>query len=159
MAEIAYIKGDATCPQAEGIKLICHICNDIGGWGKGFVLALSKRWEEPEAEYRQWHAAGKHGGFLLGAVQFVQVEPYIWVANMVAQRGVKRGSSGPPIRYEAVDACLARVATKALELGASTHMPRIGCGLAGGKWPMIEPLIEQHLLRVGVPVTVYDFDG
>ena len=158
MAGIAYIKGDATCPQAKGVKIICHVCNDIGGWGKGVVLALSKRWEEPEAEYRKWYAAGKGGGFALGAVQFVQVEPYIWVANMVGQRGTKRGSSGPPIRYEAVAACLAQVAAKAREFGASVHMPRIGCGLAGGKWSEIEPLIEQHVVGAGVPVTVYDLE-
>jgi O-acetyl-ADP-ribose deacetylase (regulator of RNase III) len=106
MSGINYLKGDATCPQAKEVKVICHVCNDIGGWGKGFVLALSKRWDEPESGYRKWHAAGKDGGFTLGAVQFVQVEPGIWIANMVGQRGIKRGSSGPPIRYEAIAACL-----------------------------------------------------
>lgn len=157
MGGITYLKGDATCPQAKGTKIICHVCNDIGGWGKGFVVALSKRWEEPEAEYRKWYASGKDGGFALGAVQFIQVEPWIWVANMVGQRGIKRGSSGPPIRYDAVSQCLEQVAVKAQELGASVHMPRIGCGLAGGKWTEIEPLIEEHLVRAAIPVTVYDF--
>lgn len=158
MSGITYLKGDATCPQAKGVKIICHVCNDLGGWGKGFVLALSKRWPEPEAAYRTWHAAGRAGGFALGAVQFVQVEPYIWVANMVGQRGTKRGSSGPPIRYEAVAACLQLVAARARELGASVHMPRIGCGLAGGKWSEVEPLIEQSLVAAGVPVWVYDVE-
>ncbi|HKI34795.1 MAG TPA: macro domain-containing protein [Gemmataceae bacterium] len=157
MSGITYLKGDATSPQAKGNKVIAHICNDIGGWGKGFVLAISRRWEEPEAEYRSWHAAGKKDGFGLGAVQFVPVEPYVWVANMVAQRGMKTGSSGPPIRYEAVAACLEKVVAKALELGASVHMPRIGCGLAGGEWSRIEPLIEEYLCGRGVPVLVYDF--
>ena len=41
MTEIEYIKADATLPQSEGNIIITHICNDIGGWGKGFVLALS----------------------------------------------------------------------------------------------------------------------
>jgi O-acetyl-ADP-ribose deacetylase (regulator of RNase III) len=158
MSGLRYIKGDATSPQAKGVKIICHVCNDIGGWGKGFVLAISRRWKQPEAEYRAWHAAGKQGGFSLGTVQFVQVEPYIWVANMVGQRGIKRGSSGPPIRYEAVATCLQQVAGKAQELGASVHMPRIGCGLAGGEWSKVEPLIEEHLCEVGVAVTVYDFE-
>jgi O-acetyl-ADP-ribose deacetylase (regulator of RNase III) len=158
MSGITYIKGDATCPQAKGIKIICHVCNDIGGWGKGFVLAISRRWEQPEAEYRAWYAVGKRGGFCLGSVQFIQVEPYIWVANMVGQRGIKRGSSGPPIRYEAIAICLQQVAVKARELEASVHMPRIGCGLAGGEWSKVEPLIEEHLCGVGVAVTVYDFE-
>lgn len=41
--EINYIKGDVTSPQTKGIKIIAHICNDIGGWDKGFVLTVSKR--------------------------------------------------------------------------------------------------------------------
>jgi hypothetical protein len=45
-----------------------------------------------------------------------------------------------------------------MELGASVHMPRIGCGLAGSKWTRIEPLIEQYLCGRGVTVTVYDFE-
>jgi len=158
LADITYIKGDATCPQAKGVKIICHVCNDIGGWGKGFVLAISNRWKEPESEYRKWLSEGKVGGFVLGAVQFVQVEQYIWIANMVGQRGIKRGSSGPPIRYEAIATCLQQVATKAKVLNATVHMPRIGCGLAGGEWSKVEPLIEEYLVGAGVSVTVYDFE-
>lgn len=37
MSGITYLKGDATAPQAKGVKLIVHVCNDLGGWGKGFV--------------------------------------------------------------------------------------------------------------------------
>ncbi|HJZ91138.1 MAG TPA: hypothetical protein VKE40_09715 [Gemmataceae bacterium] len=50
MSGITYQNGDATQPQALGVKMICHACNDIGARGKGFVLALSRRWEQPEAE-------------------------------------------------------------------------------------------------------------
>ncbi len=158
MVSISYLKGDATVPQAKGTKIICHICNDLGAWGAGFVLAVSARWKEPEAEYRRWHKQGQKGNFKLGVVQFVQVEPTIWIANMIAQRGIKKGSSGPPIRYDAVAMCLQQVAMKALELNASIHMPRIGCGLAGGKWTEIEPLILEHLILKELSVTVYDFD-
>jgi O-acetyl-ADP-ribose deacetylase (regulator of RNase III) len=159
MNDIQYLKGDATCPQAKGVKLICHVCNDLGGWGKGFVLAISRRWKEPESQYRAWYAGRKDNDFGLGAVQFVEVGPHLWVANMVAQRGTQHGSSGPPIRYEAVAECLRQVAARAKELGASVHMPRIGCGLAGGDWAKIKPLIEEHLCGQGLAVTVYDFEG
>ena len=37
-------------------------------------------------------------------------------------------------------------------------MPRIGCGLAGGKWERIEPIITQNLSRKGLEVYVYDFE-
>ncbi|WP_406839760.1 macro domain-containing protein [Streptomyces sp. AHU1] len=157
MPEIRYVRGDATAPSVKGVKLIAHVCNDIGGWGKGFVLALSRRWPEPEAAYRAWHRGRAGNDFGLGAAQFVQVEPYVWVANLVGQRGIRTGSKGVPVRYEAVDASLALLADKAVELGASVHMPRIGCGLAGGTWSRVEPLVTERLVRRGLSVTVYDY--
>lgn len=157
--EIMYLKGDATSPQAGGIKIVAHICNDLGKWGKGFVLAISKRWQEPEKEYRNWHRFRANNNFSLGEVQIVQVEKYIYVANMVGQRGVKVGrSSGVPIRYDAVESCLKQLAEEAEKLNASIHMPRIGCGLAGGKWDKIEPLIASILLEKNISVYVYDFE-
>jgi O-acetyl-ADP-ribose deacetylase (regulator of RNase III) len=155
---ITYLKGDATCPQAKGNKVIAHVCNDLGGWGKGFVLAISKRWTEPERDYRAWHRQRAQNDFGLGAVQFVAVDQYITVANMIGQRGIKSGSKGPPIRYEALEKCLSKVGEWAIEEEASVHMPRIGCGLAGGKWPKVEPLIVRTLTERGVPVFVYDFE-
>ncbi|MEU3444824.1 macro domain-containing protein [Actinospica acidiphila] len=158
MAGIRYVRGDATVPSVKGVKVIAHVCNDIGGWGKGFVLALSRRWPEPEAAYRAWHRDRAANDFGLGAVQLVQAERYVWVANMIGQRGVRTGGKGVPVRYEAIDTALDRLAGHALELGASVHMPRIGCGLAGGRWSRVEPLVEDRLVRRGIPVTVYDHD-
>lgn len=137
MISITYTKGDATSPHGAGAKIIAHISNDQGGWDKGFVVAISKRWPKPEAEYRSWHRARNANDFAWGAVQVVQVEPRIWVANMIGQHGMKTGSQGPPIRYDALDQCLSRLADEAKRLVASVHMPRIGCGLAGGKWERV----------------------
>jgi hypothetical protein len=39
---------------------------------------------------------------------------------------------------------------------ASVHMPRIGCGLAGGEWPKVEMLVKYFLTDRGISVTVYD---
>jgi len=157
MTSITYRKGDATAPVADGIKIICHVCNDVGGWGKGFVLALTKRWPEPEAQYRAWHQQGEAAGFRLGAIQLVEVAPALLVANMVAQRGVRPVGGVPPLRYDALRECLAALAERAASLGASIHMPRIGCGLAGGTWPEVEALIAATLVAASVPVYVYDF--
>lgn len=155
--EINYVKGDATVPIGDGNKIIVHICNDIGGWGAGFVMALSKRWTEPEKKYRLWFRSQDR--FELGAVQLVQVEQDIWVANLIGQRHTMTDKEGnPPIRYEAVDRGLSKVAEEARKLEATVHMPRIGCGLAGGKWDKIEPLVNKSLVDVGISTTVYDFD-
>ena len=156
MKEISYLVGDATAPEAPGPKIIVHVCNDIGAWGKGFVMALSKRWSEPESQYKKWYRERESNDFELGAVQLVQVEDDLWVANMIGQHGLKPTKEGPPIRYNAVEKCLGKVAKKAKELYASVHMPRIGCGLAGGKWEEIEPSITGQLSEKDIEVYVYD---
>ena len=156
MATITYTKGDATQPIGEGNKIIVHICNDIGGWGKGFVLALSRRWKVPEKEYRTWHKSGEN--FALGETQFVQVEPDLWIGNMIAQHKIYRAKDGtPPIREAALSICLEAVKDFALANQCAVHMPRIGCGLAGGEWENIGPIVEENLAKKGVEVVVYDF--
>lgn len=158
MTSTTYLIGDATHPSIPGPKVIAHICNDIGGWGKGFVLAITKRWSEPETEYREWFANRESNDFGLGMTQFVKVGENLWIANMIAQHYIKAGNDGaPPTRYDAVKSCLARLARFASDHGATVHMPRIGCGLAGGTWDQIEPLIEQTCGVAEVPVFVYDF--
>ena len=152
---IHYLKADATVPQAEGNIVIAHICNDIGAWGKGFVLALSKRWKYPEKQYKQWYKEGEK--FALGEVQFVSVEEKIWVANLIGQHNIYKDENGdPPIRYEAVKRGLQIIADFAYEINAKVQMPRIGCGLAGGSWDRIEKLIRQTLLRKNIEVFVCD---
>lgn len=81
-----YRTGDATQPYGEGNKVLVHVCNDVGAWGKGFVLAVSRRWNEPEKQYRRWHKGELDKPFELGQVQYVQVEPDLWIANVIGLR-------------------------------------------------------------------------
>lgn len=151
---ISYVPGDATQPIASSNALICHVVNDAGGWGRGFVLAVSRRWPEPEAAYRKWARAG----LTLGMVQTVPVNRAraIVVVNMCAQHGYQSIANPVPLRYDALATCLEKVARyrEARMPSASVHMPRIGCGLAGGSWPEVERMIESNLH--GVPVYIYD---
>lgn len=150
---IQYIKGDATQPQGEGMKVICHITNDIGAWGAGFVLAISRRWRKPESIYRREYPRE------LGQVQFIRVEDDITVANMCAQRGIRSCGGIPPFRSVALVMCLDKVVEYCLLHKASMHGPRFGAGLSGGSWPDIEKLIEEHVCSKGIAVTIYDWRG
>ena len=154
--DINYVFGDATDPPRDRPGIIVHVCNDIGAWGKGFVLALSRRWKQPEWEFRAWASGEESSSSELGQVLFVQVEENLWVANLVGQHGIRQQGGVPPVRYEAIQQGLQRVGDQALGSGATVHMPRIGCGLAGGTWDKIEPIIEAELIGRGVPVVVYD---
>ncbi|MCX6035885.1 MAG: macro domain-containing protein [Chloroflexi bacterium] len=146
--------------RAKGNKIVCHIVNSIGKWGKGFVLAVSNRWPVTRNRYLKWYndRIEDENAFVLGNVQFVQVEPWIHIVNMIGQQGIGTGSKGPPIRYEAIKSCLEKVAMKAKELNASIHMPRIGCGLAGGDWSKIEEIIKEIFENTSIEIFVYDKD-
>jgi O-acetyl-ADP-ribose deacetylase (regulator of RNase III) len=178
---ITYLKGDATKPitSTKDAKLIVHCVNDLPAWGSGFVLALSKLWKNPELCYRNWGTSGywnyrnlkdlaprayeflppslKEASipFYLGQIQVIPVgkrtDGVIYVVNLVGQRDVKPYKHIPPVRYEAFREGFLRVKDVADELHASIHMPRIGCGLAGGNWEMVEKCLPE-----GLDYYVYD---
>jgi O-acetyl-ADP-ribose deacetylase (regulator of RNase III) len=148
---ISYIIGDATQPQGNGVKIVAHVCNDVGGYGSGFAGAVAKKWPEVRLAYKTWHAKGD--GFALGMVQLVKLPDDIIVANMIAQHGYS-SPSWPAIQYPALHMCLSKVAKRVKELSASIHCPRLGAGLAGGEWHIIESILSDT--TDGVNVFVYD---
>ena len=165
MAELVYLKGDATNPSmAIGEQaFIPHICNNVGGWGAGFVLALSKKWEEPEIQYRQWM---KRSGRMpnLGDVQYCSVADEgkyknTRVVNMIAQNGFRSEDNPKPIKYAALVDAMRQVAGYMNSIDGSIHCPKFGAGLAGGDWRVIEALIQEIWVDAGINVTVYEWEG
>lgn len=94
-SSVRYVTGDATAPEGDGLKIIAHIVNNQNLWGAGFVVALSRKWKRPQREYHQW-LSRSDGKNLLGAMQLVPVESDIYIANIVGQHGVGRGTDGAP---------------------------------------------------------------
>jgi len=101
----------------------------------------------------------------LGTVDYVTVEEDIAVCNMIGQEstaGRNKHAALPPIRYVAIEYALRQIVLtyNLAEIGGSNlfsvHMPRIGSGLAGGNWKIIETIIEETLCKAGIDVTVYD---
>jgi O-acetyl-ADP-ribose deacetylase (regulator of RNase III) len=132
--------------------------NDHGGWGRGFVLAVSKRWPQAEKDYREWEKVGRGADeastpFQLGEVSISKVETNLGVAHMLAQHGYIGPDNPTPLSYEALAQCLRKLATVAAAQNASIHMPRIGAGLAGGEWSRIKRIVEQELGHL--PVYIY----
>lgn len=163
---IHYKTGDATEPFIKtGTRVIAHVCNDEGKWGAGFSGALSAKWKDPEDYYRKQSRHAKTR-FKLGAVQWVFVDLDLAVANMIAQEGVRSVLNQKPIRYESLEVCLNKLAegchgligdSASIEKKRVTvHMPRIGCGLAGGTWDVVGQLIEDALWDLDV--YVYDLE-
>lgn len=161
--KLTLVKGDATTPilAEDEYGIIPHVCNNAGGWGAGFVMALSKKWPEPESQYRLGH---QKGYTQLGANCIVNVAPGLYVANMVAQHSYKSADNPRPLKYDALVCAMAAVREEAKTLAktagkVSIHCPKFGSDLAGGNWDFITCLIEDIWLEAGIDVTVYEYDG
>lgn len=151
---IRILRGNALSPRGDGPRLIAHIVNDRSStWGGGFAKQVAIHYTDAQLDFRKWSRDPDH--LKLGNTHFFGHPSGIEIASMVAQHGFG-ASEIPRIRYQALEACLTMVRERAKVHGATVHMPRIGCGLAGGKWEVISELIEQSLLRHNILVTVYD---
>jgi O-acetyl-ADP-ribose deacetylase (regulator of RNase III) len=152
--EIVTVHGDATEPRGPGLKLIVHLVNDkTPNWGGAFARALRARYEFSQDDFRTW-AREDPRRLTLGAVHIGELASEIQVLTMIAQHGYGTSAS-PRIRYQALKECLEVVADHARAHDATVHMPRIGAGQAGGRWEIIQELIEETLTRHGTGVTVY----
>ena len=151
--QITYVRGDATEPRAA-VALIVQVVNDATpNWGgRGFAVAVKRKWGHVQQSFR--HFADENG-LRLGAVHISEAEPDIWVASVIAQKGYG-DSVKPRIRYSALRSGLARVAGEASRLGATLHMPRVGCGEGRGDWGLISDLIRSECVGRGLSVYIYD---
>lgn len=154
MRPITYVTGDATTPIKHPF-IIAHVCNDIGKWGKGFVVTLAHRFPEAREDYLAYYSEG--GALRLGETIYTYTSGKKGIiASMVAQHGIRSATNKHPLNYLALDECLSQVAIVAGK-DHSIHMPRIGCGLAGGQWGKVEPIIEKNLCARDIEVIVYDY--
>lgn len=161
MNNVEYKTGDVISSSqflvsSKGKKIVIpHVTNNRGAWGAGFVLALSKCWDYPEQEYKDFIKSSKIED-RLGQVQIVNVERNLYVANMCAQT-LGEKSSEIPLKYWALEECLMQLGVAASMMGLEVCAPRFGAGLAGGSWKKIEELIKEYLIQENnLKVTVYD---
>ena len=170
------VKGDATKPQTEDHRvLVAHVCNDVGAFGAGFVLAVTKAWGQgPEHKYKE-QVSATPASERLGEVSYALVKeapngdllsPQIIVANMIAQSSTISTGNRRPLKYNALARCMdevARIVIKSQNENKcridSIHCPKFGSDLAGGDWAFIEELINDCWLVKGINVTVYEWDG
>lgn len=130
--------------------LIVQQVNAQGVMGSGLAKAIRAKWPVVWDEYNKWmeHPRSRmnKGRDILGQVQYIQVEPGLWVANLVGQQFYGRGG----IRftsYDALDAGFAHVKTILKihpEMGPVNY-PLIGCGLGGGNWAIVSQIIKAQL--------------
>lgn len=169
---IAYVVGDAVQCSASADplenKIIAHIVNDYGGWGRGFVVPLRSKYPSAEGYYRLWSQGDGprnfycySGEFGLGMNQEVRVAPNVMVVNMCAQKGNSTPSQPVAVQYPDLRDCLCSLWATARQFNASVHMPRIGCGLGGGRWDdILRAMYDGYLQNNSAlrPIATYVYD-
>lgn len=153
---ITYLRGDATSMRGPGKKLLVQLVNDdaLTWGGGGFAAAVRRKWPLAQKAFTQ-RVTEERTALRLSNVIVYDVEPDITLASVIAQRGYGI-SARPRIRYGALREALMKVRALARSAGAAVHMPRIGTGLAGGAWPVVEEIVREVLVGAGVHVFVYD---
>lgn len=146
MVTIKTKPGSATEPQPENGRgiVIAHICNNVGAWGAGFVLAINELSMAPRNAYMSW-AKEKNNKITLGLTQFVEARPNVIVSNMIAQNGIDKSAvpDGCLVDYQALHKCLLKTLRRAVQLNFDVHIPAgVGSGLAGGDKTKIHDLIQ-----------------
>ena len=152
---LRYVRGDASDPRATGPTIIATIVNDQAhSWGgRGFTAALTNRFPEARESYGEWASSGH---LQRGAVHLADAGDSVWIASLVAQAGYGTGPPRRPrLRLAALRRALETLAKLAAERNAEIHMPPIGTGQAGGRWPSVRDLILEELADRHIPTTVY----
>lgn len=156
--EIKYIKGDATEPIviSDKYSVICHCCNALGAWGKGFVVPLGKKYPIAKEKYLKFIKMTKEEN-RLGSVSFAKVTDNIIVANIIGQYNIYPKDGKIPLDYEALEKGFKNVIEmfKTNNIPLTIHMPKIGCGLAGGDWNVVEKIIKNTFINENIEVYVY----
>lgn len=164
--------GDVTKANEPGLKVLCHIVNNVNMWGSGVVIAISNKWPHVKKEYSKWFNYTFFGDkfysnvycsllkYELGEVQFVEAEQDWIVANMMAQKtsfyiGNKEFI---PLRYEALEECMYRVAEFCKQNNARIVCPEFGSLRAGGDWNRILQMIKDIWDKeYGLDITIYKY--
>ena len=156
--EIKYIKGDATEPIIIGDKysVICHCCNALGAWGKGFVVPLGQKYPIAREKYLKFIKMTKEEN-RLGSVSFAKATDNIIVANIIGQYYTYPRDGKIPLDYEALEKGFKFIIEifKMHKMPFTVHMPKIGCGLAGGDWNRVEEIIKNTFISSNIEVYVY----
>lgn len=147
---IVYKKGDLLASEE---KVIAHGCNCSGGFGSGFAKQVAELHPSVRQSYINRYNEGQ---FAMGDIQAVEVDiqggkiqrTYI---NCITQLRYGKPDQGPYVSYPAVREVIKKLVAMYPQGFA---IPKIGAGLAGGNWDIIEQIINEESGPVEIRVYV-----
>ena len=126
--------------------IIVHGCNARGTMGAGVAKAVKARY--PDA-YRLYRGVYERQGLAVGQIFPYLVPnggepPELIIVNAIIQQNY--GTYRRQVDYDGLEQCLTQLPPLAAAYRLrDVHFPLIGCGLAGGDWDVVAPIIERTL--------------
>lgn len=128
--------------------IIVHGCNTQGAMGAGIALTIKNRFPHVYQAYKEYE---KTHGLKLGSAHAVKIDEDKWIVNAITQHlpTYRLGVSGRLASYDAIASCFEKVVEFADEFekdsGKSIEIvfPKIGAGLGGANWDIIEAIIDN----------------
>jgi O-acetyl-ADP-ribose deacetylase (regulator of RNase III) len=145
--KIKYVEGNLFDTK---IKTIVHGCNAQGAYGAG-VAAIIRR-DFPQAYHAYKDKYEKNGKLELGSIIIApcgdgNADNFKVIINAITQEYYGRDHKRY-VSYNAIADAMSRINLIA-KLGLKeVAMPKIGAGLAGGNWNIIEAIVESELKDV-----------
>lgn len=145
---IKYIKGNILNSNAE---ILAHGCNCLGGFGAGIAKQFSFSYPKSKQMYlKKFNSSG----WELGDVQLIFDNNKI-IANCATQISYGREKK-VYVDYNAIEIVFKKLYKYSKENNKSIAIPKIGAGLAGGNWEIIEKIINNIFTDKEILVYVFE---
>ena len=141
---ITYLKGDIFSSPAQ---VLVNTVNTVGVMGKGVALEFKKRYPEMFTAYERVCKAKQ---LEIGKL-FLWKGPEKWVLMFPTKVHWRN-----PSKIEYIEAVLQKFSATYADKGiTSAAFPRLGCGNGGLDWKQVQPLMEQYLKNLPIPIYIY----
>lgn len=133
---VKYVKGDLFETHCD---IIAHGVNCRGIMGSGVARTIKEKYYKAYNAYRDKY---EEDGWWLGEIQPVSQNDGKYVVNCSTQnyympRDIVHAD------YDAIEKCMFKLKMFAKEKNLSIAIPKIGAGLAGGDWNIIEDILNE----------------
>lgn len=138
--------------------LVCHQTNCVGVMGGGVALAIRKKWPIVYDEYKkECDLFANNPKYLLGHIQDIVISNDLVVVNCFGQ--IYPGHNQVMTDYDAWDKILDKLRDECSFYNLPIHIPyKIGCGLAGGDWNIMEAKFKHMFSNSSIDCYVHKFE-
>lgn len=117
-------------------------CNSRNSNGSGLAKSLAEKWPQVKTSYHDFYAERDY--LNLGEIRPVKVGENLYVVNMITQDNFGY-DGGLYVSYAAIEIAFDSLVKSINRFGLekTIHVPKIGCGLAGGDWEVVKEILGR----------------